>query len=277
MRKRKNETNACNDFITILHEIKGVEYIIKCRPEESNSKTEDVDFILAPKNKKVQLPKIAVEHTIVEAHNEQIAYIKYMYKVVEKINQRCQDKLPTNNYFELVIPPALIVDTSKESREQFVKTISGWISDTAETLNADQTASRLYDGHKVWLICGCESVSELNGKMYWTSTRPTDADKERQDRFRRAFDAKLPKLIKYKEKGFATALLLEDISFSHALPKDDWKDLIPTQYHSEFQLKIDYVVIFVSIKKKMIIGNVWKEGSQIYAEIPDSRRFSLRR
>ena len=110
----------------------------------------------------------------------------------------------------------------------------------------------------------------------WRTTRPREADKERRDRFRRAIEEKLPKLIKYKKKGYATALLLEDVSFSHALPKDNWKDLIPDRYHLEFQSDIDYVVIFVSNEKKMIVGNVWKEGPQIYSEIPGNRRFSLR-
>jgi len=148
----------------------------------------------------------------------------------------------------------------------------------AETLKADdQWTSQLYNGHKVSLICGGSILEELNGTIGRVSTRPKETDKERRDRFRRAIKEKLPKLIKYKEKGFDTAFLLEDVSFSHALPKDDWKDLIHSQYHSEFQLKIDYVVILFSDEDKMIRGNVLKEGSQIYAEIPDNRRFNLRR
>ncbi len=145
----------------------------------------------------------------------------------------------------------------------------------AKTLNADQSYSKSYNGHKVLLIC-VGSFSELNGKIGRMSTRPKEAEKERRDRFRRAMEEKLPKLIKYKEKGYATAFLLEDISFSHINSGDNLKELIPNQYYSEFQSKIDYVVIFVSNEKKMIVGNVWKEESQLYSEIPDDRRFSFR-
>ena len=99
--------------------------------------------------------------------------------------------------------------------------------------------------------------------------------RERHDRFGRAIEEKLPKLIKYKEKGFTTALLLEDVSAVYTNPRDNLKYLISHQYHSEFQSKIDYVVIFVSQRKKMFLGLVWKEESQLYSEIPENRIFSF--
>jgi len=108
------------------------------------------------------------------------------------------------------------------------------------------------------------------------ASRPEQNEKERKKRFSRAIEEKLPKLIKYKEKGFVTALLLEDVSFSHSNPGDNLKDLLPIQCHSDFQSKIDYVVIFVSDHiKKMNVGLVWKEGSQLYSDIPDNRIFSF--
>jgi len=276
VKKKENEINACNAFIEILQRIKGVEYYPERWPEKENRNIPDVEVILASKDKNGQLPKIAVEHTIVEAHDKQIAYVNQSYDIVEKINQRCQGKLPTNRWFQIIVPPALIIDTSKESRNQFIEEMSNWIPDIAESLTTDdQWSSQLYNGHKVSLIC-CGSFLELNGTIGRAPTRPKEVDKERQDRFRRAVEEKLPKLIKYKKKGYTTALLLEDVSGSHCRPKDNWKDLIPNQYHSEFQLKIDYVVIFGSNKKKMIVGNVWKEESQLYAEIPDNRRFNFR-
>ncbi|HUT30376.1 MAG TPA: hypothetical protein VMX13_11345 [Sedimentisphaerales bacterium] len=272
--EKENEENACNAFIEILKKIKGVEYIIKCRPDKSNSETKDVDFILAPKDEDCQSPRIAVEHTIIEAHGKQIAYVNQSYDVVEKINQRCQGKLPTNRWFQIVIPPALITDTSKENRGQFIKEMSNWIPDIAETLTTDdQWASELYNGHEVLLICR-GSFLELNGKIGRMPTRPKEAKKEGQNRFRRAIEEKLPKLIKYKEKEYTTALLLEDVSFSHSNPGDNLEDLIPNQYHAEFELKIDYVVIFVSNEKKMIVGQVWKEKDKLYSTIPENRRFS---
>ncbi len=273
---KENEINACNAFIEILQKIKGVAYDIVDYPEENNRNTQDVEAILAPKCDNGQSPKIAVEHTIVEAHNNQMLYVDQLHDIEKEIGQRCQGKLPTGYCFALILPPPLIVGMSRKSREQFVKEISDWIPDAARPLTTDRWSSCLYNGHKVSLWCVGSSL-ELNGTMGLVSARPEEAKKEREDRFRRAIEEKLPKLMKYKDNGYSTALLLEDISFSHANPKADWKDLIPNQYHSEFLSKIDYVVIFISNKKKMIVGSLWKEESQLYAEIPENRRFSCRR
>jgi hypothetical protein len=276
---RENEKNAITAFIEIFQKIKSVEYKIDSFPEKENRNTPDIEVILIPKDREGQFPKIAVEHTIVEAHKEQIAYVNQSYDIVEKINLRCQGKLPTDRHFQLVIPPILAMGTKVEIN-QLVEEMSRWVLDIVENSTIsqfnqfDKWVSRSYKGHKVSLTCG-DSFSEVNGKIGRMPTRPEEARKEKQDRFRRAIEEKLPKLIKYKEKGFATALLLEDVSCSHSNPGDNLKELIPNQYHSEFQLKIDYVVIFVSNEKKMIVGNVWKEESQLYAEIPDNRRFSF--
>ncbi len=269
---KENEKNACDAFIKIFLKMKGIEYRIDEFPEEINRNSQDVEVILTPKDKNEQSPKIAVEHTIVEAHEKQIAYVNQSYDIVGKINQRCKGKLPTNCYFQLDIPPALVIGTSNKSRNQFVEEISGWIPIVAQSLTINQQVLRLYNRHKVWLTCGGSS-SRLNGKIGRRPTGPEEADKEKQNRFRRAIEEKLPKLIKYKDKGYTTALLLEDVSGNHSDPGNNLKKLIPNQYHSEFQSKIDYVVIFGSYEREMIIGNVWKEESQLYAEIPDNRRF----
>ena len=276
MRKHENEKNACDAFIEILQKITGVEYYPESWPEYENRNVQDVEVILAPKDRNTKVPKIAVEHTIIEAHERQIAYVHQSYDIVEKINQRCKGKLPTDRFFLLVIPPALAKGT-KDEINQLIAEISCWIPDIAKTLRKDQWASQPYKEYKVLLQCG-GSYSGMNGKIGRMPTRPKEAEKERQDRFRKAIEDKLPKLIKYKEKQkYATALLLEDLSGVHMHPKDNWIDLIPCQYQSEFQLKIDYVVIFVSNEKRMIVGNVWKEKSQLYSEIPDNRKFSFNR
>jgi len=271
---KKNEKNACNGFIEILKKIKGVSYEIVELPEEKNRNTPDVEAILAPKDEDGQFPKIAVEHTIIEAHKEQIAYVNQLYGIEREIDQRCQGRLPSDYYFSLIAPPSLIVGMNKRDRGQFVEEMSDWIPDAAKSLTTDQESSRLYNGREVSLGC-VRSFSGLNGTVGMMPTRPENANKEGRDRFRRAMEEKLPKLIRYKEKGFATALLLEDVSasFVHSNPRDSLKDLIPHQYHSEFQSKIDYVVMFVSQKEEMFLGLVWKDESQLYSEIPENRKF----
>ena len=271
---KKNEKNACNAFIDILQKINGVAYEVVDYPEERNRKTPDVEVILAPKDENGQSPKIAVEHTIIEAHKKQISYVNQLYGIEKEIGQRFQGKLPIDYCFGLIAPPSLIVGMNNINRDQFVEEMTNWIPNVAKSLTTDQRSSRLYNKHEVSLWC-VGSCSGLNGTVWMISASPKRAEKERQDRFRRAIEEKLPKLIKYKEKGFATALLLEDVSFVHSNPGRNFKDLIPNQYHSDFLTKIDYVVIILSQEKKMIVGLVWKEESQLYSEIPDNRRFTM--
>jgi hypothetical protein len=273
-----NEINAITAFIEILQKIKGVEYKIDSLPEEENRNTQDVEAILAPKDKNVQSPKIAVEHTIVEAHNNQILYVDQLSDIKKEIDRRCQGKLPTDRFFGLIVPPPLIVGTSKKDRKQFIEKMASWILDNAKNLNEDQNLPILYNKHTVSLQCLKNPYPEPNGKVFMMATRPEEAEKERRNRFHRSIEEKLPKLIKYKEKeeAFDTSLLLEDVSWSYCSSRYPWIDLIPNEYHSKFQL-IDYVVAFISVEDKMSMGFVWKEKSQLYSTIPDNRRFVLRR
>lgn len=271
--RKENEENACKAFIDILKKIKGVEYIIKCRPDESNRETKDVDFILVQKDEDCQSPTIAVEHTRVLAHEEQMAYANQLCIIEKKIDSGCQGKLPTDRCFGLTAPPSLIMEPSKKKRAEFVEKMISWIPCKAKTLTTRQESSESYNRHTVSLHC-VGSCLELNGTVGMISERPEEAEKERQKEFHRAIEEKLPKLIKYKEKEYTTALLLEDVSSSHTNPGDNLKDLIPNQCLSLFKSKIDYVIIFVSNQKKMIVGQVWKEKDKIYSTIPEDRRFS---
>ena len=270
---KENEENACKAFLVILKKIKGVEYIKKCRPEKSNSETKDVDFILAPKDEDCQSPKIAVEHTIVEAHEKQSFYAKQLGIIEKKIDRGCQGKLPADRCFGLTAPPSLIIEPNQKIRDQFVEEMTCWIPRVAKTLTTGQESSRLYNRHEVSLEC-VGSCSELNGTVGMTSDGLERTEKQRQDRFSRSLKNKLPKLLKYKEKEeeFETVFLLEDVSLAYSNPGDNRSGLIPNKYYSQFQL-IDYVVIFGSCEKKMIMGLVWKEKDKLYSTIPEDRIF----
>lgn len=274
---KDNEKNACNGFIEILKKIKGVEYEIEGSPEEENRNTQDVEVILVSKDKDGQYPRIAVEHTIIEAHNNQILYVKQLCDIEKEVDRRCKGKLPTDRFFELIVPRPLIVGTNKKSRNQFIEKMTIWILDEAKKLNADQESTILYNKSTVSLQCLRNPYLEPIGKIFTMRTRPEKAEEERLSRFRRSLDDKLPKLIKYKEKEekFDTALLLEDVSLAYS--RSDWRELIPNEYHSKFQ-SIDYVVLFFSVAEKMVRGLVWKEKSQLYpkiSQIPDNRRIGI--
>jgi len=271
--KKVNEENACNAFIEILERITGVEYEKENSPDEQSGVSSDVDYILISKDGRSH--RIAVEHTRVESFEEQIAYINQSYDVVEQINVQCQGKLPADHYYILTVPHPLIKSLKRKRKKRFVEDMYLWVSDIAKTLTTDQWSSQTYNNQEVTLICG-GSHPEMNGNVGRIPEQPKESDKLKRERFRRAIKEKLPKLIKYKLRGITTSLLLEDIGGIFLDSQRRRRDLKITQRFLIF-IFVDYVIILVSNKQRMVVGNVWKEKRRWYSTIPHDRRFSLHR
>ena len=273
--KKVNEENACNAFIEILKKITGVDYEKESSPDEQSSASPNVDYILISKDGRSH--RIAVEHTKVESFGGQIRYFSQSYDVVEAINVQCQGKLPTDRFYFVSVPHSLIGSlTTRRLKEQFVKEMSSWISYIAKNLTIDKSFSRKYANQQVTLMC-LGSHPEMNGNVHRAPERPMEPEKLKKERFRRAIKEKLPKLIKNKrEKGYTTALLLEDSSGVLMDYQERWKDLAIIQ-RLLIRMFTDYVIILFSNNQKMIVGNVWKEKGRLYSTIPHHRRFSLHR
>ncbi len=270
---KKNEKNACDSFVYVLKKI-GLKY--KDGEEVKNSRTKDVEMILSPEDKNKRYPKIAIEHTIIEAHNNQKLYVKQLSDIENEISRKCQGKLPADRLFSLIVPPNLITGKKRECRSQFIEKMTNWIPTVAGNLEVDAQSIQLYKEHKIALWCFSRNIERLDQNIFMTPTRPENGEEEIRSRFRRAVTEKIPKLIKYKEKeeSYDTALLFEDVSFSYCSSNHSWIDLIPDEYRPQIKL-IDFIVTFVSIENRMSIGFVWKEKSQLYSrisEIPDDRK-----
>jgi len=268
---KENEKNACDSFVYILRKI-GLKY--KVGEIVENSRTKDVEMILSPEDESKQYPKIAIEHTIIEAHNNQKLYVQQLSDIENEISQKCQGKLPADRLFSLIVPPILIIGKKRKKRSQFIEKMTNWIPTVAGNLEVDAQSIQLYKGHKIALWCFSRNIDRLDKNIFMRPTRPENGEEEIRSRFRRAVTEKIPKLIKYKEKSYDTALLFEDVSFSYCSPNRSWIDLIPDEYRPQIKL-IDFIVTFVSVKNRMSIGFVWKEKSQLYSrisEIPDDRK-----
>jgi len=267
-KKKLNEQNACDAFITILKSLTDIEYVGSGSPDEVNGRTPDVDFLLVSSSK--ENDKIAVEHTIVESFEWQIKYVKKWRDIVCSVNACCRERIPPDRYYFLAAPPKITESLVGESRVQFVSYLSSWVVETApKLLLVDSYIQTEYGGHKITLTCSGDEHERLNGNVWGMPQEPENQKVLQSERLGRAVRAKLPKLTKYKERGFKTALLLEDLA--------------GTLYGStlrgyEISLEeVDYIVRFVSNEDRMIIGNVWKEGSVWYSSVPSNRRFGLRR
>jgi hypothetical protein len=263
--KKLNEQNACDAFITILKSLTDIEDRAELKsPDEINRRTPDVDFLLFSSSD--ENDKIAVEHTRVESFNEQIKYVKRWRDIVCSVNAGCRERIPPDRYYFLAAPPIIVDSLVGKRREQFVSDLSSWVAETAPKLLQVDSQTE-HEGHKITLICSGDHAY-LNGNVWGMPQEPEDQKALQSERLRRAVETKVPKLTKYKERGFKTALLLEDVAGT-------LRGSTLRGYESLDE--VDYVVVFVSNEDKMIIGNVWKERSVWYSFVPGNRRFGFRR
>ena len=265
--KGPNELNARDAFITILKSLTDIEYKAEPKsPDDINGRTPDVDFLLFSSSD--ENDKIAVEHTRVESFNEEIKYVKRWRDIVCSVNAGCRERIPPDRYYFLAAAPIIVDSLVGKRREQFVSDLSSWVAETApKLLQVDSYIQTEYRGHKITLICSGDQAC-LNGNVRGMPQEPEDQKALQSERLGRAVRDKLPKLTKYKEHdGFKTALLLEDVGGTLSGS---------TLRGCESSLeKVDYVVVFVSNEDRMIIGNVWKDGSVWYSFVPGNRRFLL--
>jgi hypothetical protein len=263
--KKLNEKNACDAFITILKSLTDIEYKSES-PDEVNRRTPDVDFVLTPSVNTND--RIAVEHTRVESFDEQIKYVTLSGDVVREINDCCRERIPPDHYYFLNIPPQTAEFLVGKSRTLFVRDLSSWVKETAQKLLlVDSRAQTDYKGHKITLTCRGNTAC-LNGNVWCMPQEPENPKALQSKRLERAIRDKSPKLTKYKEQGYKTALLLEDVAGTLRGS---------TLRGYEMLEEVDYIVVFVSNEDRMIIGNVWKERSVWYSSVPSNRRFRFPR
>ncbi len=261
--KRPNEQNAREAFITILRSLTDIEYKLSNSPDEVNRRTPDVDFVLTSGSD--ENDKIAVEHTTVQSFEGQIKYVKRWREIVCSVNAGCKERIPPDRYYFLAAPPEIVDSLVGESRVQFVSDFSSWVAKTAPTLLlVDRYIQTEYEGHKITLTCSGDH-ERLNGNVWGMPEEPENRKALQGERLGRAVRDKLPKLMKYKEWGFKTALLFEDVAGTLSGSTLRGYEICLEQ--------VDYIVVFVSNEDRMIIGNVWKERSVWYSFVPGNRRF----
>lgn len=265
-KRRPSELDACAAFITILKSLTDMDYEVSGSPDEENRSTPDVDFVLASSSE--ENGKIAVEHTTVQSFEGQIKCVKRWREIVCSVNAGCRERIPPDRYYFLTAPPKVVDSLVGGRRVRFISYLTSWVAKTAPTLLlADSDMQTEYEGQKITLTCRGDDPTKLNGNVWGMLEEPESQKALQSERLGRAVGDKVPKLSKYKKQGFKTALLLEDVAGT-------LRGSTLSGY--EGLEEVDYVVVFVSNEGRMIVGNVWKEGSMWYSFVPGNRRFPNR-
>ena len=267
--KRQNEINAIQALLQIMPFVTGMAYRYHRSHDEDTSQTKEVDYILT--NNMEAQRSLAVEHTIVEAFRGQITYVVRSFEIVSEIAERCKGRLPSDRYYILVPPDALIDSLRKQATRRFAETVTSWIIETAPGLKIDESKNLEYKGHRVLLICG-GSHPDANGTIGRIPGRPDDQKSRAVQSLWHAIEHGLSKFSKYKKSRYDTVLSLQEISGEvhpsalMQLEDDGEKKALISRL-------IDYIVVFSSVDERMIVGNIWKERELWYDIIPYSRRF----
>ena len=267
--KRRNEANAIAALMGVMPFLTGCKYQEGGSPDDSTSSYKEVDFLLYSDSGKC--PKLAVEHTKVEAFRGQVTYVNRSYEIVEEINRLCLHKLPEDRYF-ILVPPSTLVDTlRKRATVEFQTFIVPWIINTAASLRMDKYATVQYKGFSVLLQCG-GSHPDINGTVGRIPGSPDDQANLAKQSLWHSIAHGLGKFPKYKELGYDTVLSLENIS--GAVHPSMLLEIEREQTkRSLISSLIDFIVVFASNEDRMIVGTVWKEREARFDLIPYNRRF----
>lgn len=267
--KKLNEESARDALMAILPWLDGRQYELQSQPDELNHPERDVDFIFKPR--KVATPMLAIEHTVVEAYDGQIAYSHRSYDLAQAINTRCHDQLPADRYFFLVIPERLSASLRGKDRTHFEDLVANQVATAARKLSVNAYTPLDFNGEPILLMCG-GSHPTLNRSVGRIPSRPNDSQR-RADRLWKSLEHGLAKFAKYRNDQYQTLLSLEDISGS--IPGPPTVDgLMTKEQQSLVNQLVDYIIVFVASQQRMIVANVWKEKEVWYDVPPYTRRFS---
>jgi hypothetical protein len=263
-----NESNALEALLGIIPAITGCNYSTGGSPDDIDSQNKEVDFILIPDSG--SFPKLAIEHTVVEAYRGQKTYIDRSYKIVKEIDLKCKASLPSNRFFGLVLPPNLVDLLQRKEIDRFVEFITPWVIDTARLLKVDDYKATKYAGYEILLLCS-GSIPEINGTVGRMPGSPKDQKDLVAQSLWLSIEHGIGKFLKYKQQGYDCVLALENIS-GIAHPSTLVEIAKDSQKRSFIEL-IDFVIVFASNDDRMIVGNVWKERQTLYDPVPFNRRF----
>lgn len=264
--KKPNEINALNALLEILPYLVGSDLRLIESPDDTNSHSPEVDFILESTSGDGLL--FAVEHTVVESFKGQTTYVRRSFDIAERINIACKGKLPLDRFFILGLPYRLVESLRKKSIDKFINLMLPWILSSATNLHEDEFRYTKYDDEEILLTCGGSSP-EVNGTIFRIPVAPKNENNLTVKSLQLAISHGIAKLAKYKELGHKTILVLENISgIVHP------SMLITLEKAMKISNTIDYIIEFVSNRNRMIVSNIWKENETLYSKVPYSRRFS---
>ena len=269
--KKKNEIHALESVVTLFRHL-GIlsgdpERILY--PDEENSTSEDIDCIV-----ELNRQRIAIEHSVIEYYPGQLVYANNSFEFMNEINDLVGGILSNDLHYILLIDPYLIIDKRKPEMKKLAIKIQEEFIANIDIIGIEKMHVFFYNNLPVSIFC--DSIDGIqNGKVYRAQTSPSvNLEIKTTERVRVFFEKKLPKLIRYRLKGYSTLLVIEDISGRFMTQID--RKMIGLWNWLRCFLFVDYIIIFVSINNQMVVANLWKKKYHWPKFTPMERRFSMK-
>jgi hypothetical protein len=269
-KKKQNEHNAIQSAINICKMYYGLhDSVTNIRyPDEENRDEQEVDCVF-----QFGSNKYALEHSIIEAYNGQIEYVRKSYDVIKKVNDRIEENLLKDKHYNVLLPPDLIIHKRKPDIKPLVDKLCDEIIRNQSSIMPGESFGIQFNNSDITILCD-DYDETIKGMVHRLPTDPIGSGNLlMSDRVGRLLKAKLPKLAQYKRRGYTTILIVEDVSGRY------WgginKNLLPDVSRKAIISSIDIGVRFVSHDDKMIVGSIWKDGAQWHDEAPMENRFKI--
>ena len=232
-----NEGMACDAVLKHLEKWTG-ETHTEIRHPETDGIGPSVELRLQLGNQ-----NYAVEHTRVEAFDNQIKAGISIREIDKYTKEQFTDPLPGPAYYELQVPMDVCLPEKRKDRERALSTLSKWIQESADRMqgrNTDLytvpirsevwhedcvTGTPLGNSYEInlrrsalWPPAFHTAGREPGTIVLWYNYPDEDERNHRHfKRLQRAFDKKCPKLQRCKVEGAGTVLILEAVDSIHTL------------------------------------------------------------
>ncbi len=252
---KSNEGFVCDAVLKQLEELFDGSYYNLTYPERDSK---------IPRNKRVELTcyignqKIALEHTKIEAYENQIYDGVRFQAVFDPIREELSGKLPTPGLYELIIDNDALIGIKNKNVDKIQEALCKWIKNKAKELYFEEPERK----DRSYCPYGTNQViretpekvpfevtfvrklhwamsKKFDGKLIFSRYSPEDIKALREKRIEVALNKKLVKLAPWKLEGYTTVLALEsndaalsyEIDFADAVceklkNRDDVPDII---------------------------------------------------
>jgi hypothetical protein len=225
-----NERKACDAVVRCLEE--------RAQLKRANARSPEDDRTGPPVEYAFDLgaAKYAIEHTIVEAFEDQIRTGVDFSAFIKPIEQALDQQLPHPGLYRLTFP----IDPSRGLKPKTLAKVRAeiieWVKIKAAELHAEcpeqparASRPRGHEGHRRETVAGIDLLlhretgwwipDQANGLLLPMRFAPKDYEKLRRERITKALNKKLPKLQAQKMAGARSVLVLEsgDLALSNHL------------------------------------------------------------